>query len=156
MAACLFTRERPPAKIISVWTNGRCVVDEPAAALEEEEEEWQGGGGWGQKVLQRTLRSSSLEKLHQQLLPLLHLLLLHIIAINHIGKVYGGSQPPPPPPKNQLMETLHLCRKTPPSKNPIWPPPSSSPPSPVIPAIGHLRPVCRAKYSKVVPKKLRC
>jgi len=60
------------------------------------------------------------------------------------------------PPKNQLMETLHLCRKTPPSKNPIWPPPSSSPPSPVIPAIGHLRPVCRAKYSKVVPKKLRC
>jgi hypothetical protein len=26
----------------------------------------------------------------------------------------------------------------------------------VIPAIGHLRPVCRAKYSKVVPKKLRC
>jgi len=39
------------------------------------------------------------KKLHQQLLPLLHLLLLHIIAINHIGKVYGGSQPPPPPQK---------------------------------------------------------
>ena len=157
MAACLFTRERPPAKIISVWTNGRRVVDEPAAALqEEEEEEWQGGGGWGQKVLQRTLRSSSLEKLHQQLLPLLHLLLLHIIAINHIGKVYGGSQPPPPPQKTNSWKLCTSAAKLLPPKNPIWPPPSSSPPSPVIPAIGHLRPVCRAKYSKVVPKKLRC
>lgn len=129
-------------------------LDEPAAALEEEEE-WQGG---------RRSRGKSAST-HP--------------AIKFPRKTPPTTAPPPPPspaphhrdksqweslrrissssaPKNQLMETLHLCRKTPPSKNPIWPPTSSSPPPPVIPAIGHLKPVCRAKYSKVVPKKLRC
>merc|ERR1719470_824790 len=48
------------------------------------------------------------------------------------------------PPKTSLQSKIFKgC--------PIWPPPSSSPPASVIPAIGHLRPVCRAKYSKVVP-----
>jgi len=56
------------------------------------------------------------KKLHQQLLPLLHLLLLHIIAINHIGKVYGGSQPPPPPQKTNSWKLCTSAAKLLPPK----------------------------------------
>ena len=73
-------------------------------------------GDRGQKVLQRTLRSSSLEKLHQQLLPLRHLLLLHIIAINHNGKVCGGSHHPPPPQKTNSKKLCTSAAKLLPPK----------------------------------------